>query len=177
MAVFTIGLVFSTYDGATTRDGSNQAARFIQAGKSGLGMLDLTLRPHVGRHGAERIRAISKDGPGGCAERLQFAEKTMSQAADAANMRWNWKRHLWSFMINLGSGLAVAEGWDDPGTGWRDFAVSTVSAELHIWTHPTRAYHDWDEYREKFTGAPLAVSKPSFHFASSAGGLSLVYKF
>jgi hypothetical protein len=177
LAVYSIGLVYKVVDGATTKDGSNATAAYFTAGKSALGIADLTLRPHVGRHGAAPMRAIPKTTPQYCAERLALAEKSLSQASDASNMRWSWKRHLSSLVLNLGVAVAIDEGWHDEGTAWRDFGVSEASAELSIWTHPTRAYDDYQEYRSKFGGAPAAMAPSVLRFAASPRGLGLVWKF
>jgi len=177
LAVYSIGFVYKTVEGATTSDGSNAAADYFTAGKSALGILDLTLRPHVGRHGAAPMRAIPKTTAQYCAERLALAEKSMSQASEQANMRWSWKRHLSSLVLNLGVAVAISEGWDDEGTAWRDFGVSETSAELSIWTHPTRAYHDWEDYRAKFDGTPAAIAPSTLRFAASPRGVGLVWKF
>ena len=132
---------------------------------------------HAGRHGAERVRTLPKDTPDHCAARLRAAESTLASAAQDAGARWSWKQHLSSLLLNLGAGLAVAEGWDDPGTGWRDFAVSEASSELHLWTHPTRAVGDWSEYRERFDGIPRAADTPTFRLAAVRGGLGIDYRF
>lgn len=180
LTVYSIGFVYKIVEGATTRDGSNATADYFTAGKSGLGIADLMLRPHVGRHGAAPMRAIPKTTAQYCTERLALAEKSMAQASDAANVRWSWKRHLSSLVLNLGVAVAIDEGWDDEGTAWRDFAVSEASAELSIWTHPTRAYDDYQEYRAKFGSggaAPSAMAPPSLRLAASPRGLGLVWKF
>lgn len=177
LAVFSIGLAYKTTTGAMRGDGSNAAADYIAAGKSALGIAELTLRPHVARHGAERVRAIAKSSPEGCSRRLKLAEGSLESAATDDGSRWSWTRHLSSLLLNLGAGLAVAEGWDDEGTGWRDFAVSEVSSELHIWTHPTRAVDDWSEYRQRFDGAPAAAAPSTFRLAATRGGLGFVWRF
>jgi hypothetical protein len=177
LAVFSIGLVFKTTTGAMRGDGSNAAGDYIAAGKSAVGIAEMTLRSHVGRHGAQRVRAIAKTSPDGCSQRLKLAESSLESAAKDGGARWSWAQHLSSLLLNLGTGLAVAEGWDDEGTGWRDFAVSEVSSELYIWTHPTRAVDDWAEYRHQFDGAPVAAASPSFRLAAARGGLGFVWKF
>jgi hypothetical protein len=177
LAVYSIGFVYKTVEGATTRDGSNAAADYFTAGKSALGILDLTLRPHVGRHGAAPMRAIPKTTAQYCAERLALAEKSMQQASDQSHMRWSWKRHLSSLVLNLGVAVAIDEGFGDEGTAWRDFGVSEASAELSIWTHPTRAYDDYADYRSKFDRIPAAMAPSTLRFAASPRGLGLVWKF
>jgi len=180
MTIYSIGFAYKIYEGAVTRDGSNSTAHFFTAGKSALGIADLTLRPHVGRHGAAPMRAIPKTTAQYCAERLALAEKSISQAADQSNMRWSWKRHLSSLALNLAVATAIDVGWDDEGTAWRDFGVSQVSAELSIWTHPTRAYHDYQEYRVKFGNGgavPDARAPSSMSLAASPRGLGLAWRF
>ena len=177
LAVFAFGALFKTTEGALEGDGSNAAADYIAAGKSVLGVADLTLRAHAGRHGAERVRTLPKDTPDHCAARLRAAESALSSAGLDAGARWSWKQHLSSLILNLGAGLALAEGWNDPGTGWRDFAVSEASSELHLWTHPTRAVGDWSEYRQRFDGIPRAADTPTFRLAAVRGGLGIDYRF
>lgn len=177
MAVFVIGLGFKTTTGATRGDGSNAAADFIAAGKSAMGIADLSLRPHLGRFGADRVRAIAKTSPQHCAERLKLAESSLESIAKDDAGRWSWGQHLSSLVLNLGAAFAVAEGWDDENTGWSDFAVSEVSSELHIWTHPAGAFEDWAEYRHQFDGAPLAESPRLFRVAATRGGLGFVWRF
>lgn len=177
MTIFVIGALFKTTEGALESDGSNAAAAYIAAGKSVLGVADLTLRPHVGRRGAEPMRAIAKTSPANCAERLALAEKTMELAANASSERWNWKTHASSFALNLAAGLAVTEGWNDPGSGWRDFGVSTVASEIHIWTHPTMAADSWPAYRAEFSGVPVARAPATFRIAAMPGGIGVRWKF
>jgi hypothetical protein len=178
MTVFGAGLVAETVSGAALHeDQSNQANSFINAGKSALGIIDLTVRPHVARHGADRIRAIPKTSSEACAQRLALAEKTMAQSAKEGSMRWNWKRHVWSLTLNLAHGLAIAEGWHDEGTGWKSFGVSETSAELHLWTHPTRARDDWAEYQSQFRGGPSAATPSTWNFAAQPGGIGVVWRF
>ena len=177
MTIFVIGALFKTTEGALENDGSNAAAAYIAAGKSVLGVANLTLRPHVGRRGAEPMRAIPKTSQANCAERLALAERTMGLAAKASSERWNWKTHASSLALNLAAGLAVAEGWNDPGSGWRDFGVSTVSSEIHIWTHPTMAADSWSEYRAEFSGIPVARAPSTFRIAALPGGIAMHWKF
>lgn len=177
LAVFVIGLGYKTTTGSMKGDGSNAAADFLAAGKSAIGIAELTLRPHPGRHGAERVRAVAKTSAQACAERLKLAESSLESVAKDAGGRWSWVRHLTSLALNLGTALAVTEGWDDDGTGWRDFAVSEVSSELHIWTHPTRGVEDWAQYRHQFDGAPIAAAPSAFRLAATRGGLGFVWKF
>lgn len=177
MAVFSIGVVYSFVDGALENDGSNQAAAFFQGGKSALGVTQLLLRPHVGRHGADRVQRIEKSSAEGCRERLALAEKSLRQAAKEGNIRRSWAAHVTSLALNLGVAIAIDEGWDDEGDAWRDFGVSEASSEIHIWTHPTRAVRDWDEYQRQYNNLPAAATAPTFRLAATGRGLGFVWKF
>ena len=101
----------------------------------------------------------------------------MAEAADQAGMRYSWRQHLASLAINLTAAVLVSEVWDEPSTAWTSFAVSEASAELHIWTHPTRQIRDWDEYKQRFGGAPAAELEPQLRLAGGPRGLGLVWSF
>lgn len=178
MTVFAFGVGWSITNGVLEDNNEQAVADYVNAAKSVLGIADLTLRPHVGRHGAAPIRAIPKTSPESCRERLRVAERHLEKASDAASMRWSWQRHLWSLTLNLGAAVAVAEAADEPERAWQEFAISEVSAELHIWTHPTRNADGWEEYRTKFSGAPVAIAPSTVRFAAMpGGGLGVVWKF
>jgi len=178
LAVFSIGAVYGVVAGQMEDNNEIAVANYVTSAKSVLGIADLSLRPHLGRHGAARIRAIPKTSAESCAERLRLAEETLEVAGEQANIRWSWKRHMSSLVLNLGAAVAVAEGADEPEQAWRDFAVSEVSAEVHIWTHPTRNHDNWEEYRQKFNGAPAAALRPTWRIAATpGGGVGVVWKF
>lgn len=177
MAVYTIGLAYNVYDGAREGDNSNQAAAFFQAGKSALGITQLLLRPHVGRHGADPMQEIPKTSAESCAQRLALAEKHLRIAAKEGNVRKSWTAHVTSLALNLGVAIAIDEGWDDEGDAWRDFAVSEVAAEINIWSHPTRAVKDWDEYQRQYNNLPAAAAEPQFRLATMGRGIGLMYRF
>src|SRR5262249_52708880 len=136
------------------------------------------IRPYPSRHGAEMIRAIPKSSAEMCGERLALAEKTMRQAADEASMRWSWKRHVWSFTLNLTAGLVVAYGWHDQGTGWKSFGIGEGSPEGFIGPHPPRAGYDWQDYQQEFGGSPLSMASPAYgDFAAPPGGIGVIWTF
>jgi len=177
MAVFSIGAAYGIVGGVLESNNEHAAASYVTAAKSTLGIIQLSVRDHAGRHGAAPIRAVPKTSAASCAERLRVAEQTLEQAGKMSSMRWSWKTHLTSLVLNLGAGIAIAEGADEPERGWQDFAVSEISSELHIWTHPTRNADVWAEYRQKYSGTPAATAPRSFNLVAHRGGLGFVYKF
>jgi hypothetical protein len=177
MTVFTIGVVAGVTQGIIHDDQSNQANSYITAGKAGLGIVNLTLRDKYAWRGADRIREIPKSSSEMCTRRLQFAEQTMEKVADEDSMRWSWKRHLWSFALNLTHGLVIAEAWSDPGTGWKSAGISEAASEAYLWTHPTRGRDDWHDYQSKFGGGPVSLNSPYWDFAPRPGGVAVVYNF
>ena len=110
MTVFTIGVVASVTQGALHDDQSNQANSYITAAKSAVGIGTLVWRDKYAWRGADKIQEIPKTSGDGCRTRLQLAEHTMERVADEDSMRWNWKRHLWSFTLNLAHGLVIRPG-------------------------------------------------------------------
>ncbi|HYC55381.1 MAG TPA: hypothetical protein VEL28_10665 [Candidatus Binatia bacterium] len=174
MAVFVLGVVAQSYRAAKEEDNGKRADLLLSVGKSGLGVLELTLDPTVARHGGDPIRAVPASD---CARRLEVAEEIMQEAANQAGMRYSWRQHLASLGLNLGAAILVHAVWDEPATAWTSFGISEASAELHIWTHPTRQIRDWEEYQQRFRGAPAAELESELRLAAGPGGIGLVWSF
>jgi len=93
----------------------------------------------------------------------------------------SWKTHAIAGVVNLGSGLVTWLGfkrtvWD----GLANFALNTAVTEAQIWTQPTRAIKDYENYlREYHPEAGMAPLKPESEWTVSVfpGGIAIRLDF
>lgn len=176
LGIFIFGALVQSVNAGWEENKSERANDYMSVAKSLLGVADLSFRPMPGRHGADRMREIPTDTTEGCARRLHLAESVMKGAAERADSRRKWSTHVSSFALNFVAGLAVAEGWKDPTTGWSAFAVSQTMSEIHVWTAPGQPSDDWAAYRERFDGA--RAKKPSaWRLAGGNRGIGVVWNY
>jgi hypothetical protein len=74
----------------------------------------------------------------------------------------SWKVHALAGAVNLGSGLITWLGFKRTFMdGLENFALNTVITEAQIWTQPTRAIKDYEDYcRRQSQGEYPAAIKP-----------------
>jgi hypothetical protein len=89
--------------------------------------------------------------------------------------------HVVTGVVNIGSGLITWLGfkrtfWD----GVENFAINTVITEAQIWTQPTRAVKDYQDYCKKYdsVSAPV-ILKPEKMWLVRAypGGIAIEFVF
>ncbi len=93
----------------------------------------------------------------------------------------SWKTHAIAGAVNLGSGLVTWLGfkrtvWD----GLMNFALNTAVTEAQIWSQPTRAIKDYENYlRENHPEAGMAPLKPESEWTVSVfpGGIAIRVDF
>jgi hypothetical protein len=93
----------------------------------------------------------------------------------------SWKTHAIAGAVNIGSGLITWLGfkrtvWD----GLANFALNTAVTEAQIWTQPTRAIKDYENYlRESQQEAGMAPLKPESEWTVSVfpGGIAIRLDF
>jgi hypothetical protein len=83
--------------------------------------------------------------------------------------------------VNLASGLIVWLGFErNIWEGVGNFALNTVITELQIWTQPTRAITDYDNYIKKYKSGEQPDSqnfKLSWSVSVSLGRLGINLQF
>jgi hypothetical protein len=93
----------------------------------------------------------------------------------------SWKTHAIAGVVNLSSGLVTWLGfkrtvWD----GLVNFALNTAVTEAQIWTQPTRAIKDYENYlREYHPEAGMAPLKPESEWTVTVfpGGIAIRLDF
>ncbi|MBI5506952.1 MAG: hypothetical protein HY899_19365 [Deltaproteobacteria bacterium] len=177
LAVFSVGAVVQGTKAALSRFDGHDGDLLVSTGKSLLGVTDLRRHPLIATDGADAVRAIPTDSPGNCARRLALAERTLARAAEEAETRDSWTRHLGSLAFNLGTAALVAGVWDDGDAAWQSFELSQPLSEGHILSQPWRASDDWHGYRTKFDGAPAPAAAPQLSLGAGPGGIGVLWAF
>ena len=109
--------------------------------------------------------------------KLAVAEKLFEKAAKAEKTGRSWQIHALNTTVNLGSGLITwlvfkRSVWDGLG----NFVLNSVVTEAQIWTQPTRAIKDYEEYCQKYNSdkSPLAnKNQPEYFVSAYPGGVAL----
>jgi len=112
-----------------------------------LGALGQILTPMTAAKAPERLASIPENTPEERMRKLPEAEALLMESAVREREGRSWKIHAITGAVNLGSGLVVWLGfkrsaWEGAG----NFALNTLITEAQIWTQPTRAVRDYDEY-------------------------------
>ena len=93
----------------------------------------------------------------------------------------SWKVHALAGAVNIGSGLITWLGFKRTFLdGLENFALNTVITEAQIWTQPTRAIRDYQDYcRKSGTIEYPAVAKPESEWTVNVcpGGFSVRLDF
>ncbi|MDH3934632.1 MAG: hypothetical protein OEU62_05655 [Gammaproteobacteria bacterium] len=80
--------------------------------------------------------------------KLSQGESLLRLGAERASSRTGWKRHLIGIGANLlGGGIIAAFG--DGGDAITSTLVGITVAEVNIWTEPSRAVNDLEDYQNK----------------------------
>jgi hypothetical protein len=155
----TIGqgaVFFASNDKETRQDMALGAATTF------LGAMGQIITPRVPGTAPDRLADISESTPEERSNKLIKAEKLLRECALQEKFGRSWKTHAITGVVNLSSGLVVWLGfkrsiWEGLG----NFALNTVITEVQIWTQPTRAITDYDDYIEKYNSGEKPGSRKS----------------
>lgn len=140
----------------TKQDGTLGAATTF------LGAMGQIVAPMVPSSAPDRLADISASTPAERKEKLLKAEELLKECALRERSGRSWKTHAITGAVNLSSGVIVWLGfkrsfWEGLGS----FALNTVITEVQIWTQPTSAMREYDNYIKKYkSGKMLGNSKP-----------------
>jgi len=142
-----------------------------------LGAVGQIISPMVPTSAPDRLAAMPETTPEERMKKLSEAESLLKECALREKSGRSLKAHAITGIVNLGSGLVVWLGfkrsiWEGVG----NFALNTAVTEAQIWTQPTRAVHDYDDYAVRYqTGAGQHLLKSQIHWSLNAvpGGLGI----
>jgi len=114
---------------------------------SSLGLIPLGLAPFPARYAAADLRAMPASTPEERRRKLTRGERLLRESAEAEALRRKWFNHALCVTVSTGVGLVLALGYERPVTGALSAMAGIALSEAQIFTMPTAAIDDWDEYR------------------------------
>lgn len=140
------GVVFVSSDELATRqDMATGAATTL------LGAVGQLITPMVPGHASVLLDQIPENTPEERLKKLNNAEELLKASALREKSGRSWQMHAVSGVVNLSSGLITWLGFKrSVWAGVSNFALNTVITEAQIWTQPTRAMKDYENYCNKY---------------------------
>jgi len=165
----------------TSEDKETRQDMALGAATTFLGAMGQLIAPMVPGTASDRLAQFSENTLEERSNKLLKAEELLRECALQEKVGRSWKTHAITGAVNLSSGLIVWLGfkrsfWEGVG----NFALNTVITEAQIWSQPTRAVEDYDNYRNTHqSGEKLGAQKfaPSWSVVLSPGrvGISILF--
>ena len=139
----------------TDSDEKNERYDNIVGGIAGLlATGDLILNPLNSWNASAKLQNLPQTTDEEIKAKLQFGEQLLKDCADREIYGRSWQTHALAGLVSVIGGVAIVldkEDDDDDddyryGDGAFFFASSMLVAEIQIFTMPTRAIKDWEDY-------------------------------
>jgi hypothetical protein len=135
----------------TDSDEKNERYDNIVGGIAGLlATGDLILNPLNSWNASAKLQNLPQTTGEEKKVKLQFGEQLLKDCADREIYGRSWQTHALAGLVSVIGGAAIALDKEDDdyryGDGAFFFASSMLVAEIQIFTMPTRAIKDWEDY-------------------------------
>jgi hypothetical protein len=153
----------------------------LGASSTVLGAAGQLLFPLIPCHKAELFAPVSDSSKEVRLKKLAEYEELLKEIARREKSGVSWQTHVLYTSANLGFGLITWLGfkrsvWEGVG----NFALNTIITETQIWTQPTQAMKDYQEYCRKYKyGINATAYKPKLtcYLSVFPGGIALKISF
>jgi hypothetical protein len=153
----------------------------LGAGTTLLGAAGQLLTPMTPSYAPDRLTKIPEDTHEALQQKLDDAEELLKASAQREKDGRSWQTHAVAGVVNVSSGLITWLGFKrNVWAGLENFALNTVITETQIWTQPTKAMKDYQNYCDKFKSekSPVAMKSDINWFASVyPGGIEIKLVF
>lgn len=154
---------------------------FLGAATTFLGAAGQIITPMTSGSAPDLIAQMADDTHEARLQKLSDAEKLLKESALREETGRSWQAHAISGVVNLTSGLIPWFGFRrNVWAGVENFALNTVITEAQIWTQPTKAMKDYQNYCQKFKPGEKPVSlKPdiTWFVGVAPGGIDVKIVF
>jgi len=167
--------------GLTSDDRGTKQDMYLGAATTFLGVMGQVIAPMTPSSALDQLAAMPASTPEERKVKLQRAEQWLKDSAVREKSGRSWQTHAITGGVNLCSGLVVWLGfkrsvWEGAG----NFLLNTAITELQIWTQPTRAIRDYENYCKQHKGGQSyghAGERPRLDIAIYPGRLVLNFNF
>ncbi len=147
-----------------------------------LGVGGLVIDPFVPAYGPNRLRAMLEGTPEERRLKLQKAEELLRECARREREGRGWMTHLLNLGVNVAAGLVAVLAFHRPGSdGLLTFATGEAVSLLNIYSQPSRAISDLDNYEIKYLGKQGVPAGPEeergLYFSRYPCGFSVGVRF
>jgi len=147
----------------------DKASNIVGASESLLGLAALIADPFHARSSGKDLREIPEGTPEEQRHKLEMAEKLLERNYKQEKFGRSLPNHLVVLAVNAVGGAII---WHN--SGGRDALMSFLSgiaiSEAQIWTQPTRAVTDYNDYRSKYKGIQSSIPEKKYFIAPSLNG-------
>lgn len=178
LGFYGLGTAITSAQAATENDAGKRADHIVGAVKALGGTIRGAIVRPTAKHGADAMVAIPATSQDNCLQRLATGEDLLRKVAKEAQSRYSWSRHFFNIGVNVGAGLIVAEGFDQPSDGWTSAVIGVAVGEAMILSSPWRGRKDLADYESEFAPVPMPRSaKVSVQLVPMIGGVGLQLAF
>jgi len=128
----------------------------------------------------DRLRLMPGDTPEQRRQKLASAEEFLRLCAQREIDGRSWYTHALAFVVNAGAGLFTWLYFERPFLdGLINFAIGQAISEIQIFTQPTRAIRDFQDYERRYNAVQSFNNRGSddWYFAVFPGGFVAGYRF
>jgi hypothetical protein len=170
------GVVFlSSKDKGTRQDMALGAATTL------LGTAGQLLSPMTPGYAPDQLKQIPEDTHEARLQKLNNAEELLKASDLREKSGRSWQVHAIASAVNLTSGLITWLGFRrNVWAGVENFALNSVITEAQIWTQPTRAMKDYQNYCQKLKSGENQISlksNPSWFVSVTPAGIKVKMVF
>ncbi len=130
---------------------------------------------------AARLRVLPDATPEERRAKLASAESILRLSAAQEASGRSWKAHAVAGAVNLAAGLVIWRHYDRPARdGLVTFAIGQLISEVQIFTQPTRAIRDLQEYERRVgfdRAGALGGDRRTWYVGVIPGGLVVGCRF
>jgi hypothetical protein len=161
----------------STNDMGLRQDMVLGAGTTFLGAIGQVITPMVPGYAPDQLKRISGNTKEERWQKLIEAEKLLKESALREKSGRSWQTHAIAGVVNISSGLITWIGFKrDVWAGLENLALNTCITEAQIWTQPTKAMRDNNNYCKKYKSGEIPVAlKPEivWFVSGSPGGVQL----
>ena len=167
LSVGQLGVALGTTDAGLRKDMA------VGAVSATLGVMPFALFPFAPRFAADELRVLPEQTPTERRSKLARAEALLESCAEAEQAGRGWVPQMVGEAVNVAWGLVLALGYHRVQTGVLNAVIGMGITELQIFTQPTAAIDDWQDYSTRAFRAPRGARGPSLSVTAGLGTVGL----